>query len=92
MEQVFLIIGTSFLITFLIFPVFIKVFKRRNFLDSPGGRKIHTIETPSMGGLPIFIGLSISLLIWMPFEGLREIKYVLSAMTIIFIIGFRDDL
>jgi UDP-GlcNAc:undecaprenyl-phosphate GlcNAc-1-phosphate transferase len=92
MEQVFLIIGTSFLITFLIFPVFIKVFKRRNFLDSPGGRKIHTIETPSMGGLPIFIGLSISLLIWMPFEGLREIKYVFSAMTIIFIIGFRDDL
>jgi UDP-GlcNAc:undecaprenyl-phosphate GlcNAc-1-phosphate transferase len=92
MEQIFLISGTSFLITFLIFPVFIKVFRRRNFLDTPGGRKIHTVHTPSMGGLPIFIGFAISLLIWMPFEGLREIKYVISALIIMFIIGFRDDL
>lgn len=92
MEQIFLISGTSFLITFLIFPVFIKIFRRRNFLDTPGGRKIHTVVTPSMGGLPIFIGFAIALLIWMPFEGLREIKYVISALTIMFIIGFRDDL
>lgn len=92
MEQFFLLGGTAFLITFLIFPVFIKVFKKRNFLDAPGGRKIHTVQTPSMGGLPIFIGFAISLLIWMPFEQLREIKYVISALTIMFIIGFRDDL
>ncbi|KYG76240.1 UDP-N-acetylmuramyl pentapeptide phosphotransferase/UDP-N-acetylglucosamine-1-phosphate transferase [Roseivirga ehrenbergii] len=92
MEQFFLIAGTAFLITFLIFPVFIKVFKKRNYLDTPGGRKIHTVQTPSMGGLPIFIGFAISLLIWMPFEQLREIKYVISALTIMFIIGFRDDL
>ncbi|KYG84004.1 hypothetical protein AWW67_02490 [Roseivirga seohaensis] len=92
MEQFFLLGGTAFLITFLIFPVFIKVFKKRNFLDTPGGRKIHTVQTPSMGGLPIFIGFAISLLIWMPFEQLREIKYVISALTIMFIIGFRDDL
>lgn len=92
MEQIFLISGTSFLITFLIFPVFIKIFRRRNFLDAPGGRKIHTVVTPSMGGLPIFIGFAIALLIWMPFDGLREIKYVISALTIMFIIGFRDDL
>ncbi len=92
MEQFFLLGGTSFLITFLIFPVFIKVFKKRNFFDTPGGRKIHTVQTPSMGGLPIFIGFAMSLLIWMPFEQLREIKYVISALTIMFIIGFRDDL
>ncbi len=61
-------------------------------MDTPGGRKIHTVHTPSMGGLPIFIGFAISLLIWIPFEGLREIKYVISALTIMFIIGFRDDL
>ena len=92
MEQFFLLGGTAFLITFLIFPVFIKVFRKRNFFDTPGGRKIHTVQTPSMGGLPIFIGFAISLLIWMPFEQLREIKYVISAFTIMFIIGFRDDL
>lgn len=92
MEQILLITGTSFLLTFLMFPVFIKFFKRRNFLDDPGGRKIHTVKTPAMGGLPIFIGFSISILIWAPFDVLREVKYVLSALSIMFIIGFRDDL
>jgi len=92
MEQIFLLLGTAFLITFFLFPVFIKVFRKRNFLDTPGGRKIHTEQTPSMGGLPVFIGFAISALIWMPWEQLREIKYVLSALGIMFIIGFRDDL
>ena len=92
MEQIFLVGGTAFLLTFLMFPVFIKFFKRRNFLDDPGGRKIHTARTPAMGGLPIFIGFCIAILIWAPFEVLRETKYVLSALSIMFIIGFRDDL
>ncbi|WP_288340680.1 MraY family glycosyltransferase [uncultured Roseivirga sp.] len=61
-------------------------------MDDPGGRKIHTARTPAMGGLPIFIGFAISILIWAPFEVLRDIKYVLSAVSIMFIIGFRDDL
>ena len=84
--------GTAFLITFFLFPVFIKIFKKRNFIDTPGGRKIHTTVTPSMGGLPIFIGFVIAVLIWTPLEQLKEVKYVLSALGIMFIIGFRDDL
>ncbi len=92
MEQTLLITGTSFLLTFLMFPVFIKFFKRRNFLDDPGGRKIHTVQTPAMGGFPIFVGFAISILIWAPFEVLRDIKYVVSAISIMFVIGFRDDL
>jgi len=92
MEQIFLVGSTAFLVTFLMFPVFIKFFKRRNFLDDPGGRKIHTARTPAMGGLPIFIGFCIAILIWAPFEVLRDTKYVLSALSIMFIIGFRDDL
>ena len=92
MEQIFLVGGTAFLVTLLMFPVFIKFFKRRNFMDTPGGRKIHTVVTPSMGGLPIFLGFIISIIIWSPLEELREIKFVLSALGIMFIIGFRDDL
>ena len=92
MEQIFLVGGTAFLVTFLMFPVFINFFKRRNFLDDPGGRKIHTARTPAMGGLPIFIGFCIAILIWAPVEVLRDTKYVLGALSIMFIIGFRDDL
>lgn len=92
MESFFLLTGTAFLVTFFLFPVFIKLFKKRSLLDAPGGRKIHTVETPSMGGVPIFIGFVIAIFIWIPLEDLREIKYVLGALGIMFIIGFRDDL
>lgn len=92
MEHFFLLTGTAFLVTFFLFPVFIKLFKRRNMLDAPGGRKIHTVETPSMGGVPIFVGFVIAISIWIPLEDLRDIKYVLGALGIMFIIGFRDDL
>lgn len=61
-------------------------------LDTPGGRKIHTVETPSMGGVPIFVGFVIAVFIWVPLEELITIKYVLGALGIMFIIGFRDDL
>lgn len=92
MEQSLLIAGTSFLLTFLIFPVYIKLLKKKDFLDDPGGRKIHTAKTPAMGGLPIFVGLCLSVLLWAPFEMLGGVKYVLGAVGIMFIIGFRDDL
>lgn len=87
-----LLCGTAFLITFFIFPIFIKFFNERNFLDIPSGRKIHNEGTPSMGGLPIFLGLGLAILIWMPLTLLRDMKYVLSALGIMFIVGFRDDL
>jgi UDP-GlcNAc:undecaprenyl-phosphate GlcNAc-1-phosphate transferase len=92
MEQILLLVGTSFLLTFLIFPIFIKILKKKDFLDDPGGRKIHTIKTPAMGGLPIFLGFVTSLLLWLSFSELGEIKYVLSSVIIMFVIGFRDDL
>lgn len=92
MEHFFLLTGTAFLVTFFLFPVFIKLFKKRNLLDSPGGRKIHTVETPSMGGVPIFVGFVSAVFIWVPLEELAGIKYVLGALGIMFIIGFRDDL
>jgi UDP-N-acetylmuramyl pentapeptide phosphotransferase/UDP-N-acetylglucosamine-1-phosphate transferase len=92
MESFFLLTGTAFLVTFFLFPVFIKLFKKRSMLDTPGGRKIHTVDTPSMGGVPIFIGFVVAVSIWVPLEYLRDIKYVLGALGIMFIIGFRDDL
>ncbi len=92
MDKILLISGSSFLLTFLIFPVYIKLLRKKDFLDDPGGRKIHTQKTPAMGGLPIFFGLILSLSLWTSFETLRDIKYIMGAVSIMFVIGFRDDL
>jgi len=83
---------TSFIVCFLIAPVIIKFSLEKNLLDIPGRRKIHKKVTPSMGGIAIFSGFILSTLIWVEFEYWGQIKFVLVALFIIFIIGVRDDL
>jgi len=85
-------LATSFLITFFLIPVIINVVKKKKILDEPGRRKIHKRETPSMGGIGIFFGLMISILIWMPFEGFARFKFMYGAIIIMSITGVRDDL
>jgi UDP-GlcNAc:undecaprenyl-phosphate/decaprenyl-phosphate GlcNAc-1-phosphate transferase len=83
---------TAFVISFLIVPVIIKYSLQKNLVDMPGRRKIHKKETPSMGGIAIFCGFFISLLIWVEFSDWKEIKFILVSLFVIFFIGVRDDL
>ncbi len=73
-------------------PVIIKYSLRKNLVDVPGRRKIHKRETPSMGGIAIFCGFFISLLIWVEIPDWKEIKFILVSLFVIFFIGVRDDL
>lgn len=92
MPQTLASLITSFILTFLVTPLVIGFFKKRNIMDKPGGRKIHTGDTPSMGGIAIFIGVMIALLIFMPLVGLQRFKFFYGAMGIMFMVGLRDDL
>lgn len=87
-----LVIITSFLVTLTLIPVVMHVFKSMNVLDQPDSRKIHSISTPSLGGIAIFIGLVVALLIAVPFSDLANEKYYLGGMLLIFLLGVRDDL
>ncbi len=62
------------------------------FVDSPGGRKIHSSSRLTIGGFPMFIGFIGTVLIWLPFEELNELKLLLGVHLIIFFTGIRDDL
>jgi len=83
---------TAFLIAFITLPVIIKFFLAKNLVDVPGRRKIHKKITPSMGGVAIFIGFLVSSLIWMDFSYWNTIRFVLSGLFIVFILGVRDDI
>ena len=92
MDRGILFFITSFAVSFVLFPATIKVLRKYNLLDSPGGRKIHTEQTPSIGGVPIFLGIMLSVVMWLPLAYIGEFKYVISALIISFILGLRDDL
>lgn len=83
---------TAFIIAFLIFPVIIKFSFKNRFLDIPGRRKVHTKETPSLGGVGIFAGFILAILIWIEFQNWGAIRYIMASMMIIFFLGLRDDL
>jgi UDP-GlcNAc:undecaprenyl-phosphate GlcNAc-1-phosphate transferase len=83
---------TSFLVAFLILPLIIKYSYQKNWMDTPGGRKIHKKVTPSLGGIAIFMGFVIASFIWLDFDQWQNIRYVMASMLIVFLIGVRDDL
>jgi UDP-GlcNAc:undecaprenyl-phosphate/decaprenyl-phosphate GlcNAc-1-phosphate transferase len=82
MPQTIATLVTAFLLTFLTVPLVIRFFRKKKIFDKPGGRKIHKTVTPSMGGISIFFGMIVALLIWMPFKGLQEFKFFYGAIAI----------
>ena len=81
----------SFLISFLLFPVVIKIFKKLNWYDQPGTHKIHSATTPSMGGIAILIGTMLALLMSLPLQQWVSMKYFFMSIILMFLIGLRDD-
>lgn len=82
----------SFVISLLLFPVFIKILHQWKVFDSPGRHKIHDKFTPSMGGIPIVVGVVFSVLIALSISDLSSLKYFLIAIALMFLTGLRDDI
>ncbi|MCC5937191.1 MAG: undecaprenyl/decaprenyl-phosphate alpha-N-acetylglucosaminyl 1-phosphate transferase [Lunatimonas sp.] len=89
---IFLSTSTAFFIGFIITPIVILALKRANFIEMPGGRKIHTGQIPSMGGVAIVLAAFFGLFAWLDFEQINQTRYFLVAFAIMFSVGLRDDL
>ncbi len=78
----------ALIIALIIIPVVIKWVNKRGFLAVPNHRTSHTIPTPSMGGIGVYIGL-LAILPFLIFN--FEIATLLICVTILFFAGFWDD-
>jgi UDP-N-acetylmuramyl pentapeptide phosphotransferase/UDP-N-acetylglucosamine-1-phosphate transferase len=92
MEQ--LIIGgvIAFLVTFYGIPVVITVASEKKLFDIPDARKVHTTPIPSLGGLAMFSGFLLSLLLTVNLSGNTSFQYYIASFLIIFFLGMKDDL
>lgn len=90
--DVILSITTAFLISFSALPIVIRIFRSLNLLDAPDRRKIHTVSTPSLGGIAIYLGFMIALAFWVPLADLANYKFLLLAIFFAFLLGVRDDI
>ncbi len=73
-------------------PSIIRIALRRGIVDTPSDRKAHKETTPSFGGVGIFLSSVLISLLFIPSEDMDQIRYIFAALTIIFLVGARDDL
>lgn len=93
MEQI--IIGgiLAFFTTFYAIPVIIKVAEAKKLYDEPDDvRKLHIKPIPSLGGLGMFIGFTLCVLLTIDFSSAPEFQYYVASFLIIFFVGIKDDI
>ncbi|HMO31654.1 MAG TPA: MraY family glycosyltransferase [Lacibacter sp.] len=88
-----LILGSviAFLITFSAIPIIIRLAEMKKLFDVPDDRKIHINPVPSLGGVGIFGGFMLALLLASPVV-VPEFQYVVSAFLVVFFLGLKDDI
>ncbi|MCP4631485.1 MAG: undecaprenyl/decaprenyl-phosphate alpha-N-acetylglucosaminyl 1-phosphate transferase [candidate division Zixibacteria bacterium] len=92
-----IIIIVGFYLTILLTPLVIRVCRRFNILDQPGGRKIHKQPIPRLGGIAMFIAFIVAEIIGFLFYpellniGNRELTGITLGLTVIFVGGLWDD-
>lgn len=78
-------------ITWYSIPKIIKVVKIKRLCDEPGDRKIHKGSIPTLGGIGIFGGFFIAMLLFV--NGyIDHLSVVCAALMFIFFMGEKDDL
>jgi len=94
MSQVLIGALLSFIVTLYCIPVIIRIAEAKKLFDHPDDdRKLHTKPIPSLGGVALFISISISLgLMNAAWISQPEFSYYFTTMVIIFFLGLKDDI
>lgn len=92
MQEVILAFITAFSLTYYAIPSVILIAKEKQLVDMPGGRHSHKEITPSLGGVGIFAGFVFSMVLWLDYQSVEGIQYLICSLLILFLIGLRDDI
>lgn len=92
MQEVILAFITAFSLTYYAIPSIILIAKEKNLVDTPGGRHSHKEITPSLGGVGIFTGFVFSMVLWLDYQNVDGIQYLICSLLVLFLIGLRDDI
>ena len=83
----------AFGITLCSIPVIMHIAEAKHLFDVPDERKVHKKPIPSLGGVGIFAGFIMAILVAISFKGdLVSFQYVVAACIIVFFIGVKDDI
>lgn len=81
----------SFFISYAAIPIVIRLSTKYGIVDKSNARKSHIGAIPSIGGVAIYMSIFLVVMIWVPDPYFLQLRYILSALAIIFIVGAIDD-
>lgn len=84
------IFSLSLLTTLVVTPLVIKLAFRIGAVDKPGYRKIHRTVMPRLGGLGIYLGFMVSLLVFLELNA--QVAGIILGGTVILVTGIVDDI
>lgn len=80
----------SFMVTLYLVPVFCALARHTGFVDNPDGLiKTHRAPIPYMGGLAVYGGFLMSLLLFVPIS--EQLFFLLVGVTFLLLVGLWDD-
>lgn len=92
-EIVFLLtLVVSFAVTYLSIPSIVSVARAKKLFDEPSRRKSHIQQIPTLGGIALFAGITVSAGSFIDYSLVPSLQYILVACIIIFFIGIKDDI
>lgn len=89
MIEILYIFLISFFVAYVSIPSIVNISNLKNLYDKPNERNSHINATPTLGGLAIYAGLVLSLSL---FCELKELRFIIASMTVIFFTGLKDDI
>lgn len=92
LETAILLFLGAFVLTYLTIPKIIGVVEYRRLTDNPDGRSSHSLRTPTLGGVSFYYTLIFALFFIRGRDAFDEAMYIIPGLTILFIVGLKDDL
>jgi UDP-GlcNAc:undecaprenyl-phosphate/decaprenyl-phosphate GlcNAc-1-phosphate transferase len=82
--------GVAALGAWLLVPVAERLAKRIGAVDYPNERSLHEVPTPKLGGLAIFVGIALALVLFLPWA--QQTQALLVGAAVITLVGVLDDI
>ncbi len=92
MQSVLFSLMTSLGLACTLLPGIVHMAHRFGLCAGPTPRCSHRQRTPCLGGIALFFGLLVSLLLWSPAASLEQFRNPLAGFALLFLVGVRDDL
>lgn len=81
----------AFSVSLMVYPFILKYAVKHNILDNPDYRKLQRRPVPVMGGVAVYIGLMVAIVVSFFAMHSGIMFYGLAAMTVMMVVGCWDD-